>query len=325
MARKSILNEEQKQYIRENYSSMHNQDIANAINCEKRHVKAFADREKLRKGNNRRVYLTEEEKEYILKWYNIKPTGEIARYLGYTTKKINDFAYGTAGLRRNIEKKKIDDTYFEIIDTPNKAYWLGFLYADGCITEIKRNGKLKSMMLEMTLNSEDKFHLDRLRMSLSSNCSIVDKTIKDIYTASRLTICNTKICRDLIRLGCTPRKSLTLNFPTEDQVPKHLQRHFIRGYFDGDGCVFVNNNSEKTSGSAKCSVSFVGTKPFLEKLQDILNNEIGLTKVTIYQKLNNNAYSCMWGGESNMKTIYEYLYKGQDLIYLLRKRDKFVL
>ena len=52
-----------------------------------------------------------------------------------------------------------------------------------------------------------------------------------------LTISSSKICKDLIRLGCVPRKSLVLKFPLENQVPKCLVYHFIRGYFDGDGSI----------------------------------------------------------------------------------------
>ena len=52
--------------------------------------------------------------------------------------------------------------YFSVIDNSDKAYWLGFLYADGCINRYYRNEKLKAMNLELTLCDEDKKHLQKL-------------------------------------------------------------------------------------------------------------------------------------------------------------------
>lgn len=329
MGRKSILSDDQKQYIRENYESESNKDIALKLNTEDKYVKWFADREGLRKNNGLggigRLYLSQDKKEYISCNYNLKNSYEIANTLEISVKTVNDYIYSVLKFKKDIKRQELNRNYFKRIDSSNKAYWLGFLYADGSVNTRKRtDGTERLTGLEVSLNSKDEAHLERLKMSLSSNSKIENRLIKNTYPSSRLSIYSVEMCKDLIKLGCTPRKSLTLTFPTEDQVPAHLQRDFIRGYFDGDGCIYVNKDSDKT-GANLCSVSFVGTEQFLTCLQKIVCEEVGLTKTTIKRKEGNKSYSCFWGGESNVKTWYDYLYNGQDIIYLSRKKNKFEL
>lgn len=318
MGRPPILNETQRKYVLENYSSMETRKIAEYLGVDYKHIKNFASTKKLKKIDGFRVYLSEDDKNYVLRWYNKKTTQEIAKHLGYTTKKINDFAYGK-GLLRDINRYNINKNYFKKIDTVNKAYWLGFLYADGYVG-LKDNNATGGSVLEITLQANDVEILERFKMSLSSNSPIKNKVVKDKYKAVRLVICNTEICKDLERLGCTPRKSLTLTFPNENQVPSYLIPHFIRGYFDGDGNVYRCAN-EKISPK----ISFVGTKEFLEEILNIAESCMGLTKVSIQQKRGNKSYQIQWGGFSNLKSWEEYLYDYEDIIYLPRKREKFYI
>lgn len=254
---------------------------------------------------------SEYEKEYIINNYRSMKTKDIAKNLNTSIRDVN--IYGAyKGLVFNSNKYNVDENYFEIINTPNKAYWLGFLYADGCVLVREKNNK-RSYTLEISLTKDDQIHLDKFKMCLKSNTPIKYKTIAYKYEACRITICNKKICEDLIKLGCTPRKSLTLKFPSEEQVPKELIPHFIRGYLDGDGCVYKSDE--------KSSISFIGTKDFLIKLQDIVFNELGLTKTSIQKK--GKAYQCSWGGLGNLKTWFDYLYNYNDIIYLQRKFEKF--
>lgn len=106
--------------------------------------------------------------------------------------------------------------FFQKIDTEEKAYWLGFIYADGCINRMYRNEKLKSMDLEIGLCREDEKHLRKFLNYIESNVEIKHKQSKlngNTYDSSRVTICCTKMCYDLIDKGCTPQKSLSLQFP----------------------------------------------------------------------------------------------------------------
>jgi transposase-like protein len=144
---------------------------------------------------------------------------------------------------------------FEQIDTEEKAYWLGFIYADGYVTNSDR------FALEISLKKSDKNHLAKFRSFLMSDAKISDKTIylrgKE-YQASRIIIHSKKIVEDLISKGCVPRKSLILTFPTADILPHTLVRHFIRGYFDGDGSIQVIYKS--------ANIEVLGTKTFLSEI-----------------------------------------------------------
>lgn len=211
---------------------------------------------------------------------------------------------------------KYNENLFEEIDTQESAYWLGFLYADGCVYE---NGK--NMALEISLARKDEEHLVKFLKFIDGDIRIRRKAVvcdEKECEVSRISVCSTKMCKDLIELGCTPRKSLTLKFPSEDIVPKKFIPDFIRGYFDGDGCISFLTNGNKLTSSL---VSFIGTKDFLN---GIYNN---MVKAGIPVKYNvrkqGNAYEIRIYGRDKITEIYNYFYKRENCVFLTRKKEKF--
>ena len=157
-----------------------------------------------------------------------------------------------------------DDTYFENINTEEKAYWLGYMYADGCVRINKRdNNKI------LNLSSIDKEHIEKFTKSLSSNLKI--QKSKNVGSFSKnnsiysVSIYSSKLVDDLIKKGCVLNKTFQLKFPTEDQVPNHLIQHFIRGYFDGDGSISIL----KRNGNGFIDIS--GIHNFLIEINNFLN------------------------------------------------------
>lgn len=206
------------------------------------------------------------------------------------------------------------ENFFEVIDTEEKAYWLGFLYADGCVGEKFKNGKLKQMTLEVGLKGSDEEHLIKFMNSLEySNYKITHRTINDSDTC-RVSVYSTKLCRDLITKGCIPRKSLILQFPSYDIVPKYLMKHFIRGYVDGDGYIGVKHN--KTYNTLRFSVCS-GSKDFLLGLV----KEMGLkdTDYKYRKDERNNLYIIEIHKEPTLRIINN-LYKNSK-VHLTRKYD----
>ena len=156
-----------------------------------------------------------------------------------------------------------DSKIFKKIDTEEKAYWLGFLYADGCMTS-ERN------RVQIILNGKDKKHLEKFRDFLGY--SEKDRPIKAYYDNSgyfktRFSFRDEQIYNDLLNLGCIPNKSLILTFPSENQVPKDFITPFIRGYIDGDGYI----GTVKKDNNIYARFGICGTENFILTCCEKLN------------------------------------------------------
>jgi hypothetical protein len=221
-----------------------------------------------------------------------------------------------------MSKYNYNKDYFNKIDNADKAYWLGFLYADGCITRFYKGDILRSMSLEIGLCSEDVEHLRKFNKSLESNIPIQNRMVSckgKKYSSNRLVVNNTKLCYDLIALGCTPQKTFTLRFPTEEIVPKQFMRDFIRGFFDGDGCICTT----LMCGSPHIIVKISGVYSILNEICDYLVlHKILRKRPSIINKKNSNGYDIAIYGEDTIKEFLDYLYKDSHL-YLDRKYQKY--
>lgn len=349
---KRKLTEEQKKFIIKNYSTMTNSKICEEININKKDLQIFAQNKKLLKSkegiekfrDTKKSTLTKDQKDFIVKNYAIMRSNDICKKLNIEYKTLKAYVdskkliKGKAEIESLLEKEtiktflgsqiepkedlskysfskyEINIDYFKIIDTEYKAYWLGFLYADG-YNGYSPNGK--SSVLEIRLSSIDRSHLLKFLNSVQSTSPIREKENKlngKIHSSSKISICNKNFCMHLNDKGCIKNKSLVLTFPTEDIVPKHLIRHFIRGYFDGDGCIYTNKEKNRYS------VSFVGTESFLDLISKVFEEELGLRDTK--KNKSSNAYDITWGGRINAMKIFNYLYKDCN-IFLERKFNKF--
>lgn len=180
------------------------------------------------------------------------------------------------------QKLKFDHSYFKNIDNQDKAYWLGFIMADGCVS-MTHHAKL-----DIDLHIKDIDHLVKLHTALTS-CNKVKITKKKFCYSVHYS---KEICNDLIKLGCTPRKSKTLLFP---DVEETLVRHLIRGYFDGDGNVYLNRRTKQIK------VQMVGTYDFLINIQKYLGKEVKM-------QLGINCFKLCFHGNKQIYDIYRYLY-----------------
>lgn len=213
-------------------------------------------------------------------------------------------------------KYTLDDTFFDIIDTEEKAYFLGFLYADG-------NNNIKNNTITLSLVETDREILEKLSNCIQSNKPLwyantqKTKTLKNTKNQYRLLLCSNKLSTSLIKLGCVPNKTHILTFPSEEQVPKELQKHFIRGVFDGDGCIYVHYKNLKDS-----SFSIYGNRIFLECLQKCLMENCNLKKTKLYSRLIDNTIALRYSGLKQISRIYTYLYQ-DSTIFLNRKYEKF--
>ena len=114
----------------------------------------------------------------------------------------------------------------------------------------------------------------------------------------------------MIKHGITERKSLVCKFPVT--VPDNLIHHFIRGYFDGDGCISISNTDH-----LRYKFSIVGGKDILEKMQKYLSGTY-----LYHFKNREHIVELQTGNIENIRNIFDYLYKDAT-IFLPRKYDKF--
>ena len=221
--------------------------------------------------------------------------------------------------KENSKKYYYNENYFEKIDNEHKAYWLGFLYADGYIVSKRKHS---SMKLGVSLSIKDKIVLENLNKDLESNNKIsVYKTVngyKEGNKYCRVLYTGDKICNDLIDKGCFLNKTLILKFPTEEQVPEHLIRHFIRGYIDGDGSIVTYKYK---NGYTTSKISICGTKEFLEGIKEFF--KITHIKLNRKKDCKVNTYNLTIGGNSQVKEKLDIIYNNST-IYLERKHKKYI-
>ena len=183
-----------------------------------------------------------------------------------------------------------NETVFDIIDTEEKAYWLGFLYADGCVTN-----KTKRHCVELSLKADDVEHLWKFNDFLGFNRSLNKVKIGNAKCGSvvckrcRITVCGKHICDSLEKLGCVPQKSLILKFP-DNSIFKYpeLIYDFIRGYIDGDGSIRVTGKLYYT-----IYLRVLGTKEFLEGLLDVLSSPKDSYHI-LHERYKNNTYDLVF-------------------------------
>ena len=204
--------------------------------------------------------------------------------------------------------KDFNDNIFDVIDSEDKAYWLGFIYADGYISKIN-SAKNHQHLFEIQLAKKDKSHLEKLKLFFNSKKELTYHSgkIKNVeHPVYRLSRQNKHLWNTLYNKGVIPQKSLILEFPTEEQVPKEFQLAFIRGYVDGDGCITINQANDLVY------LGLVGSSKFLDKIEELF----GKGKRYKDGKNFDLRYSI-----NKAIPILEQLYPNAT-IYLERKRNK---
>ena len=242
-------------YLRNNYLIMKYKDMAENLNRSYGSVRVRCGKLGLHKHG---FDWDEYSLSFLKENYYDMPNKEIAIKLNKTIDTIENKAFNL-GLKK--KRYSINKNYFSNIDTEEKAYWLGFLYADGCVRELK--GKAN---VTIGLNPKDKEHLEKFKKCLDSDSPIRQYDHpKGLYSTSVITINCTKMAYDLIKLGCVPNKTYEkIKMP---DINDELKIHFIRGFLDGDGWISLKKH---TKGANIGMVSnykdiLVDIQSFLEK------------------------------------------------------------
>lgn len=122
-----------------------------------------------------------------------------------------------------------NENFFETINTEEKAYWIGFIYADGHVNNYTVTIGLKDI---------DGEHLENLLKSIEAKNLKIEYVMRnDGYKMAKVTLCSAKTCKDLKEKGFTNNKTYDNDDYVFQCIPDDLKHHFIRGFWDGDGCV----------------------------------------------------------------------------------------
>lgn len=215
-------------------------------------------------------------------------------------------------------KYRVDEKFFKKWGR-EMAYVLGYWYADGSLEDASY---LRGKYIRVT--SVDKNTILKIKKYLSSKHTVViiEPIIKNRKTRYLLRIGSHALYNDLINLGLFPNKSLTVRLPN---VPRKYLSDFVRGYFDGDGCVHLERGRNKKQKTIikRMRVTFTsGSKVFLEELAVILKNTAELKCGAVY---NGNRSFQLQYPTSDSLTLFKFMYGNvPPNLYLKRKLKIFI-
>jgi hypothetical protein len=257
--------------------------------------------------------------DLILKLSNEKMSPiQIARKLNYNPVTVNSILI-TNGIR--YRKNQGNIRYFEKIDSHRKAYFLGFIAADGCIQSLNKHCK----GLSITIHSKDKYILEYLIKEMKCDKQLLHLTTKmcnsDKYKDHvRFVMGNTPLYNDILQWGITEKKSMTMSNIIPN-IPKEFRKSFILGYFDGDGCVMTQKQSKIQKGRIKIypphglNIFIRGTKEFLIGIAEELN-------IQHYSIKFDKTHGLFFSRKEEVVKFFD-CYKNCD-IFLTRKHDIFL-
>lgn len=313
LVRTKTWTDEEEKYLINNFKRLSHKEMGEALNRTEQAVRAKCFDLNLYKKD---MPWTENELNYVKDNYQEISNLELSKILNRTENAIHLQA-SRMGLKKY--PYYCNYHYFDIIDTEEKAYWLGFLTADGWINQ---NEKTHSAAVGIDLQYGDINHLKKFNKSIGGNYQITDRwkpcLISTKDTKQKHHICTIRIFskimyNSLASLGFS-NKTLTIEFP---QLEKELMRHYIRGFFDGDGCFTITNKTFK--------VSFItASENFKNGLINYIYN-LGMN-ITDNNYIN-NCGTIMYRPDITKKSdkikFLDYIYK-DSTIYLDRKYKKYL-
>lgn len=203
--------------------------------------------------------------------------------------------------RTRVNRLAVDEDYFEFIDTEAKAYFLGIMYSDGSVTK---------NYLYLKLKDEDVVQL--FKQELKTEAPI--KRIEKPWEAYLLQISCQKLCQHLINQGCVPNKTRVIQVP---KLREDLYRHFIRGFFDGDGCLYLHDKIYC------CRLNLTSaSKQFLEQVRPIITAK-AITNGGLNKEKQYDVWHLSYSGRQVVQ-ILDWLYKDSHF-YMKRKHDKYLI
>lgn len=252
--------------------------------------------------------LTEEEKLGVfLRKKEGVPVQKIKEEFGISDRSYYDILRKNGWeIKKKVQKYNFTEDYFETIDTEDKAYFLGFILADGCVRSIK------SQKMTLKLKKDD-FSIIETFINFINYQGL--PYYFDDYV--QITLSGSKIIDDLNNLGITENKTMIVKYPI---IPENLNRHFMRGVFDGDGCISIHHDKRDNSDRGQVNICS-GSINFINTYVDNLVNYTNVKRNNI-RCPRGTYYVIDWGGLTDVENIYNFFYKNAT-VFLERKKETF--
>lgn len=202
--------------------------------------------------------------------------------------------------------KNSNNSYFDNIDSYDKAYFLGLLSADGAVLSNNPN----SWMLRLELTTEDQYMLEKFNQFGNFNEKICFDN-RDKNTAW-ITINSKHVAESLKHYGIVRNKS-HLNTLYLPDFSRELLLHYIRGYFDGDGIAFTDGR-----------IGFCGSEGIINDIHNHFVKEYGFRNTKITYNSSNKIYYAHWCRRRDVNLFYCLMYGNAKNLYLTRKREKII-
>jgi len=222
---------------------------------------------------------------------------DISEIVGWSEHALND-ALRRAGvtIRTTSEACRLlalNEDFFANITTEEQAAYLGFISADGCV-HLKEGG---GSTVAITLHRQDRAYLEQMAVAMGAETAVRDYHHRPNLPVSKLLLCSVKMVRDLIALGVTPRKSLTIR-PWNG--PEHLMRHYWRGAVDGDGTLGIYARDT-------CAVGFCGSEAMVRAFAAFVGPRVG-SRSSPRKYPNKNCWYVHYAGSGICPRIAQLLY-----------------
>jgi hypothetical protein len=202
------------------------------------------------------------------------------------------------------------DVFSGDVFTEAQSYWLGFFCADGGL-----HPSLKQFGFQLA--SKDRAHLEKLavvlRKEIKDGC-VLDQRTGNTYFWCRLTLYGTQVVASIMDKGIPLNKTEFLKGNVFDHIPESLVHHFVRGYFDGDGCI-------SHVGIAEYRVTIVGCKDFLGRMQEIINSTPKIEFAPPHKR-GRSLHGISLCGTDRINAFRTWLYRDAS-IFLERKKNIF--
>lgn len=258
------------------------------------------------------IAMDNEEKQAIIGLYQSGLSlAEITKHVSYKSPNSIKKILLTEGIQLRSKagyRKPFNEDYFDVIDSEKKAYFLGYLMADGNVA--LREGS--QPVVRMELNQKDRVVLERLKECLDTDIEVKNSR----KNCCVLRIHSQHMFDSLQRYGIVPGKTGREILP---DLPEAFVRHFIRGFFDGDGW-FTNTTSHGKKPGSRKGLGFCGNYEMMTNLTLYLNSILG---TNINKVANRGSWSMiLFGARKDVDAIAEYMYHDAT-IFLQRKHDAY--